>query len=157
MYGIGTVGTTLGGGLYLTLPAELLVAKRYIFIRADPNGIGKTGLADLAVAPSLFGDGVKTILRQSQMLRPNQVCQAFGEIKIVNSVVTHGQIQHRIKGDGLNDAGGNIQNQKLDFQLVPDKSKACQNSASSRDEMGQEAGHASSWKSRRTLSGRGAK
>ena len=48
----------------------------------------------------------------------DQIVEAFGKIKVSNAVVTHCQIQYCVEGNGLDDPGGNIQDQKFDLQLV---------------------------------------
>ena len=59
------------------------------------------------------------------MLRLHQVRQTLGEVEVVDGVVAQRQVQHRVEGDGLDDPGGDIENEKFDFQLVMDKAAAC--------------------------------
>ena len=42
------------------------------------------------------------------MLRPYQVVQALGIGKVVDAVVTHGQLLHALRRQGLRYPGGNI-------------------------------------------------
>ena len=87
----------------------------------QPHGVGEAGLADPAVPQALVGDGVQPVRRQRQMLSPHQIGEALGKVEIVHALVAHGQIPHGIKGNRLDHPGGDIQNQKLDLQLVMDK------------------------------------
>ena len=89
-----------------------------ILVAAQPHGIGQTALTDLTVADALIRNGVESVLRKGQMSGLDQIVEAFGKIKVSNAVVTHGQIQYRVEGNGLDDPGGNIQDQKFDLQLV---------------------------------------
>ncbi|MPM41151.1 hypothetical protein SDC9_87801 [bioreactor metagenome] len=50
-----------------------------------------------------------------------KICKTIGKVKIVNGVVAQRQLQHRIKGHRLDDPGGNVQNQKFNFQMIVNK------------------------------------
>ena len=54
----------------------------------------------------------------------DQVPQTLGEVEVAHTVVAHGQVQHCVKGDRLNDPGGNIEDEKFDLQLVVDETAA---------------------------------
>ena len=56
------------------------------------------------------------------MLRPYQVVQALGIGKVVDAVVAHGQLLHPLRRQRLRHPGGDIQDQKLDLQLVVNES-----------------------------------
>ena len=56
------------------------------------------------------------------MLRLHQIVQTLRKIEIVNAVVAHGQLLHPLQRQRLRHTGGNVQNEKLDLQLVTDKS-----------------------------------
>ena len=99
----------------------LSVAGGQVPVAPQPHGVGEAGLADPAVPQALVGDGVQPVRRQRQMLSPHQIGEALGKVEIVHALVAHGQIPHGIKGNWLDHPGGDIQNQKLDLQLVMDK------------------------------------
>lgn len=105
------IGAVFLGGhptLDLVFPQQEAVVFRHILIRPQPHGVGETGLADLAVFQPLGSDGIAAVLRQAQMLRPYQVVQALGIGKVVDAVVTHGQLLHALRRQGLRYPGGNI-------------------------------------------------
>ena len=105
------IGAVFLGGhptLDLVFPQQEAVVFRHILIRPQPHGVGETGLADLAVFQPLGSDGIAAVLRQAQMLRPYQVVQALGIGKVVDAVVTHGQLLYALRRQGLRYPGGNI-------------------------------------------------
>ena len=57
------------------------------------------------------------------MLRADQVGQAVGEVEVVDGVVAERQVQNGVKGHWLFHTGGNVEDQKFDFQLVLDKTR----------------------------------
>ena len=61
---------------------------------------------------------------QGQVAGVHQIPQALGEVKVADAVIAHGQIQHRVKRDGFDDPGGDIENEELDLQLVVDETAA---------------------------------
>ena len=54
----------------------------------------------------------------------HQVVEALGEVKVVDGIVAEGEVQHHLKGDGLDDPGGDVEDEKFDLQLVVDETAA---------------------------------
>ena len=58
------------------------------------------------------------------MLGLDQIGQTLGECKIVDAVIAHRQLLHTLQRQRFGDARRDIENQKLDLQLVADESNA---------------------------------
>ena len=55
---------------------------------------------------------------QGQVLCADQVGEAVGKVEIVDGVVAEGQVQNGVERYRFLDPGGDIENQKFDFQFV---------------------------------------
>lgn len=122
LHHIGAVFPGSDLALHLVSPQQAAVVFRHVLIRPQAHGVGEAGLADLAVFQPLGGDGVAALLRQAQVLRLHQIVQALGIGKVVDAVVAHGQLLHPLRRQRLRHPGGDIQDQKLDLQLVVNES-----------------------------------
>ena len=86
---VGPVAARRDVGLDLRAALELLVEDRDVLVGAQAHRVGKARLADRAVVQALFRDGVEPVVRERQMLRLDQIAQAFGKVKKVDAVVAH--------------------------------------------------------------------
>ena len=94
---VGPVAARLDVGLDLRAALELLVEDRDVLVGAQAHRVGKARLADRAVVQALFRDGVEPVVRKRQMLRLDQIAQAFGKVKKVDAVVAHRQLLHGLE------------------------------------------------------------
>ena len=81
---VGPVAARRDVGLDLRAALELLVEDRDVLVGAQAHRVGKARLADRAVVQALFRDGVEPVVRKRQMLRLDQIAQAFGKVKKVD-------------------------------------------------------------------------
>ena len=120
---IGPVWPLLDGGLYLPPAEELTVPLLQVFVTALADRVGEAGLTGGAVPPSLVRKSVEAGGGEGQVPGADQVGQAIGKVEVVNGVVAEGQVQDGVKGRRLLDSGGDVENQKFNFQFVLDKAR----------------------------------
>ena len=107
--------------LHLLPPQHLLVIGGNVPVRQLPHRIRQAALADPAVLPPLVRDDVPPVLRDAQVLRPHQIVQTLGVIKVVDAIVAHGHILQGGAVHRLRQPRGDIQDEEFDLQLVLNK------------------------------------